>query len=182
MPPKKQPKLKGEKVTLTQVSKLCGCQWRTVKKRVDTAQIEPIHKDKKSEYYDSFLVLPAVLNPTGNEDPASDGKVYNLAHEKAREAAMKADNLQIDRDRKLETVLPKEEVHRTWVNIIAATKSKIRAFPYKILPKIRDIKDKHEQLEEMKKGTNDLLEDLSSSIDPREMAKLNKLMFQESSK
>lgn len=159
----------GQKVTYSDLVKLTGKTYRTVRGRLARADLDPISTDTKSQFYDSAAALEAIYTPQ-----RSGPQGFDLQEQRARESAMKADVLQIDRDRKLQLLLDAKEVERTWLNVVAAVRSKIRAFPYKLVPKLSPIKDEQERLIVAKDGADELLQDLAASIKPEQWAEIEK--------
>lgn len=154
--------LVGEKVTYADLEKLTGKTFRTVKKVLTKADLKPVDSNNKSQFFDSAKALEILFQTRAPN--IAEAEVYDLQEQRAREAAMKADNLQIDRDKKLGKLLDAEEVERTWVTLVTATRSKVRAFPYKIIPRLEALSSADDKLQLMRKEIDDLLQDLSQSL------------------
>jgi len=81
----------GDQVTYTELSRLTGKTFRTLKDRLEKSAVEPIKRDGRSIWFDSEKALPAIYAAKGKEgDLVLEEERALLTNEQCRKA--KRDN------------------------------------------------------------------------------------------
>ena len=125
-------------ITLTEIADLTGKAWRTVKKVVASAGIDPIKRTPRADLYDSEAVLRALY-----ERPTTiDGdEALGLGQEKARQHKEAADKLAMENAVRRGELADTTEVERFWTDCIANARARALALPAKLSPRLVNIGD-----------------------------------------
>lgn len=125
-------------ITLTEIADLTGKAWRTVKKVVASAGIDPIKRTPRADLYDSEAVLRALYETrsTIDEDEALDP-----VQEKARRDKEAADKLAMENAVRRGELARRADVTRFWSDCQAAARAKFLGIAPKLAPQLRNIGD-----------------------------------------
>ncbi len=118
-------------LTASDLEYLTGRNFRTIKKRL--GDLEPVKTRGRSKFYEARAAIARVFS-------SNDAQVqYDLNKERARLAAMQADEKQIDYLRKVETLLPADLVEKEWSNLVGAVRAKLLSIPVKAAPHLLEL-------------------------------------------
>jgi phage terminase Nu1 subunit (DNA packaging protein) len=124
-------------VTLTEVADLTGKAWRTIKQVVSSAGIAPAKRTKKSDLYESGVVLRAVYAPP----EVVDVEDLDPIQEKARKDKESADKLAMENAVRRGELAQRKDVVRFWSDCQAAARAKFMSIGSKLAPRLVNIGD-----------------------------------------
>ena len=96
---------------LNQLVRETGKTYRTIKKRLDSAGIEPVRTTNKKIFYDSDTAIEAI-NENQND-------LTEYMQEKARLTSAQADKTEIEVAKLRSELVPTEQVAASWSRVIA---------------------------------------------------------------
>ena len=105
------------------LAELTGKAWRTVKKRLVKAGIQPVRQDGAADYYDSTAALPALYLE-------ADIGQLDATRERARKDKEMADKLAMENDVRRRELLPQAEVIETIGGVIGDANSRLVQLPH----------------------------------------------------
>lgn len=115
-------------LTISDLEKLTDRNFRTIKTRLGSLEPEKIHGRKK--YYDAKKALALVF---GSNDAKTQ---YDMNSERARLAAMQADEKYLDLEEKLGNLLCAKTVKKEWSNILSSCRARLLSVPTKAAPQL----------------------------------------------
>ncbi|MEN0059591.1 MAG: hypothetical protein AAGB31_12200 [Bdellovibrio sp.] len=167
------PKDDLSRVTINQIEKLTGSNYRRIVKILSDSGIQSVGKDGNAIYYDPKKALPAVFESMGyrtrQQSPIPDdvddeevAKLLDLQIQNARLAREKTRKLMIEIDILSGKYVLSTDVERVWSNIVIAAKAKLRSIPGRMAPHLIKKEDPIEIEATLDKEINEALEDLSA--------------------
>lgn len=125
-------------ITLTEIADLTGKAWRTVKKVVASAGIDPIKRTPRADLYDSEAVLRALYDTRSTID---DAEALDPVQEKARRDKEAADKLAMENAVRRGSLADTADVQRFWTDCISNARARALAMPAKLSPRLVNIGD-----------------------------------------
>nr|BFD58902.1 hypothetical protein CKG001_10090 [Bdellovibrio sp. CKG001] len=167
------PKDDLSRVTINQIEKLTGSNYRRITKILSDAGVQSVGKDGNAIYYDPKKALPAVFESMGYRtrqqsvvpDDADDSEIAKLLDpqiQNARLAREKTRKLQIEIEILTSKYVLAADVERVWTNIVVAVKARLRAIPSRMAPHLIKKEDPLEIEATLEKEINEALEELSA--------------------
>lgn len=160
------------RVTINQIEKLTGSNYRRITKILSDAGVQSVGKDGNAIYFDPKKALPVVFESMGyrtnqahriqDEDDDALAKLLDPQIQNARLAREKTRKLQIEIDILTGKYVLGSDVERVWSNIVVAVKARLRAIPGRMAPHIIKKEDPLEIEGILEKEINEALEELSA--------------------
>ena len=113
-------------VTLTQMARLSGKGWRTVRDRLEVARVRPIGSTKKSDLFDSREALPAIY--------AVDTDPGDFDSQRERLAAAQAERVEMENAIRRGQIADLAVVARFWTDCLAAMRARLLNMGPKLAP------------------------------------------------
>ena len=129
---------------LRELEELTGASFKTLKKRLEKAGLEPVKTTPKGNFYNPQEALKAIYTEQNSEE-------LNLQEERAKLARAQTEKTQYEADKMKEKLICAEEVKTAWAKYINNVRSKFLLLPLKIskdLKGISETKDIENILEE----------------------------------
>lgn len=147
-----RPKEDLSRVTLNQLEKLTGSNYRTITKLLNEANVQEVANDGNSRYFDPKEALPVIFEAQGHRtrkkhalefsdfgDGEESPDVENLldpAIQSARLSRARTKKVEVEIDVMLKKLVPAEDVERVWMGMISASISRLRVLPIAIAPRL----------------------------------------------
>lgn len=125
-------------VTISEVAELTGSTFRTVRRRLAEAGIEPQKRTPKSDLFASDLALRAVLIESAAAD---DGADLDLDEQRARLAKAQADRVEVENAVRAGELLELSDTFDGWTRLIAAARAKFIGLHMKLAPQLAAMTD-----------------------------------------
>src|SRR5690606_34800318 len=103
-------------LTLNQLSQLTGVTYRTIKKRLADAKLEPGHKDGRSSYYDPIRALPIIFE-VGKKSNGEEE--ICLSDEQAKLARARTEKTMLETEVLKGNLIPSEIVEAGWIEVFS---------------------------------------------------------------
>lgn len=147
-------------VSYNQLSDLTGKTYRTIKKRIDAAGIEPEAMKGNAQMFDSVNVLQVIYS-TGAEDA---GDVLDLQQERAKLAQAQTEKIEIQIHQMQGDLVPAEEVTKAWQLLVGAMRARLLSMPTKAAPLVMVADSQIEAKEVLQKHVHEALNELHTEL------------------
>ena len=127
------------KITLTEASSYTRMTWRTIRKRVQEAGLQPIEHSKKSDLYDSKALLPLLY-----QRKVQDG--LDLSAERAKLAIEQTRKLQRENDAEDARLAPVEDLEAALESVTGQMIPLLEALPGQIRERIPNLGEAADRL------------------------------------
>jgi phage terminase Nu1 subunit (DNA packaging protein) len=119
-----------KRVSGLELADLTGKSWRTVKKRLQEAGINPLAREGTADLYDSALALAVIFaDPTRKDD-------LDLTAERARLASAQATKTELEVAELRGEMVRREEITAHWAAMISAMRAKLLSLPSKMATRV----------------------------------------------
>lgn len=162
------------KLSINQIEVLTGATFRSIKKWLAAAGLEPEETTDNSILYDPREALPIVfenlcyktkpktLENINPGDEAALAKVLDPHIQRARKDRAQADKAEFELDVLKKKYLPAAEVKLVWSNIMTNFRVKAMTFAASEAPTLTGIKDPKEMRSKLEASCREFLEELSN--------------------
>jgi phage terminase Nu1 subunit (DNA packaging protein) len=140
--------------TISDLCRMTGFVYRTVRSRLDAAGIVAARTEGRSVFYDSVMALPAIYGR------ADEGEL-DLSRERALLAAEQRRKLELQNAVTEEKLIDVTEVHKEWTKYVAACRAKLLSLPTKLAPLVIATKDRKAAHDIIKRGVYEALNELA---------------------
>ena len=155
-------------VSYNQLAELTGKQYRTLKKRLEKAGVYALHRAAGpggAHIFDSSEALAAIYAAEFHHGGiVGDNETLDLQQERARLAREQREMVALKRAERTGKLLPVADVNKAWTDHIINAKTKIMGIPSKVAPIAADLDDPRKIQAEVKKLTDEILNDLADSV------------------
>jgi len=142
-----RPKEDLSRVTINQLEKLTGSNYRSITKVLSEAGIEEIANDGNSRFFDPKAALPVIFEAQGfrarkknlptESDPDADVEMLlDPAIQSARLSRARTRKVEVEIDILLKKLVPSDDVERVWMGMIMASRTRLKVLGLAIAPRV----------------------------------------------